>query len=517
MNLPCLNAPSVSRRCSFEIEDPLTGADGAGPGRWLARWAWPLLFLAVVVRTVSMSALPLTDPTEARYAQVAQEMALSGDWVTPRVWMQEKHIPFLGKPPLFFWAAAGAMKVFGVNEFAARLPSLLSALVLLGLLYVVLERYEARGAGRLGVLVATTCGFFFLVAGSVAVDMTLSATVAGSLLAYYAFLAEPDRRVRGRWSLLVFLLLALGFLTKGPVALVLFGLPVFIWTARWRAWATLRDHRWFSGALLFLLVAAPWYALSEARNPGFLHYFFVHENFLRFVTHDYGDVYGVGHDYPRGTALWMLVAATAPWSLFALWCAIRKRRFPGPGRGADRMAGFLLFGFAAGTLFWCLARQLLITYLVPMVPLFAAWLVRIAREHAPVWPRMRQAAAALLVVLIALSVVADVALRDVKTTRGIISEARHLAGSRGVREPLVFYRSTPYSALFYARGWAVPHPREALDASLLRLDGPGQTLVVVRTREKSEQEHLLATGAERLVASGDWVLFRVPLPHRHSI
>ncbi len=228
------------------------------PSGHLIHWVWSLILVAVVARMISMAVLPLTDPTEGRYAQVAQEMALTGDWVTPRVWMNEKHLPFLGKPPLFFWAAAGAMKALGVNAFAARIPSFLSALALLGLLHIVLERYEARGAGRLGVLVAATCGFFFLVAGTVSVDMTLSACVAGSLLAYYAFLSTTDPVVRGRWSLLVFFLLALGFLTKGPVALVLFGMPVFIWTARWRAWATLRDHRWIPGVLLFLLVTAPW-------------------------------------------------------------------------------------------------------------------------------------------------------------------------------------------------------------------------------------------------------------------
>lgn len=81
----------------------------------------------------------------------------------------------------------------------------------------------------LNVLVAASCGFFLAMTGIVAVDMVFSACVAGSLLAYFAFQCEPERSSRRRWSLLVFLLLAAGFLTKGPVALVLFGLPVLIW------------------------------------------------------------------------------------------------------------------------------------------------------------------------------------------------------------------------------------------------------------------------------------------------
>ncbi len=230
------------------------------------------------------------------------------------------------------------------------------------------------------------------------------------------------------------------------------------------------------------------------------------------MTHDYGDVYGVGHEYPRGSALWMLAAATAPWSLFALWRAFLMRRSSGATQPADRMASFLLIGFAAGTVFWCLARQLLITYLLPMVPLFAAWLVRVTRDEVPVQLRMRQAGAVLLVVLITFSVILNVALGDVKTTRGIVAEARHLVDSHGVRGRLIFERSTPYSALFYARGWVVPHPKESLQESLARLDGTGSALVVLRDRRKAEVAELSTGGAERMAASGGWLLFSVPLP-----
>lgn len=478
----------------------------------LSRWVGVWLVLAVFARALAMAILPLTDPTEGRYAQVSQEMALSGDWVTPRVWMNETHLPFLGKPPLFFWAAACAMKLVGVNAFAARLPSLLSAAFLLVLVYVVLARYASRGAGLLGVLVATTCGFFFAVAGSVATDVALSACVGGSLLAYFAFLSEADPTVRGRWSLLVFFLLGLGFLAKGPVALVLFGLPVLVWTIRWRAWDTLRGHRWLAGVLLFLLVAVPWYVLCELRNPGFLKYFFINENFLRFVTHEYGDAYGTGHQYRRGTSVLMFLGATAPWSLYALWRAYRDRLFSPERRGADRMASFLFIGFAAGTLFWCLARQLLITYLLPMVPLFAVWLVWVTRDKPSVWRRMRQAAAVMLVVLAVGTAGSGLFLKDVETARGIVRQARRYAAQRAFAGPLVFERQTPYSALFYARGWAVPHPKEELRKSLSQLRQAGSALVVVRSKQRAKLDVLPTGSVERLAESGGWLLVKVALP-----
>jgi 4-amino-4-deoxy-L-arabinose transferase-like glycosyltransferase len=172
----------------------------------------------------------------------------------------------------------------------------------------------------------------------------------------------------------VFVLLALGFLTKGPVAIALFGLPVLTWTLRWRQWSQLRDHAWTAGVLLALGLVLPWFLLCESRNPGSLKYFFLNENLLRFVTHDYGDAYGSGHLYPRGAALLMFLAVTAPWSAFALWHVARTRSAMSILSLGNKQDSFLFLGFALGTLFWCFARQLLFTYLLPMLPLFAAWL-----------------------------------------------------------------------------------------------------------------------------------------------
>jgi hypothetical protein len=113
----------------------------------------------------------------------------------------------------------------------------------------------------------------------------------------------------------------------------------------------------------------------RAAQPRLSQNFFLNENLLRFLTHDYGDVYGSGHQYPRGSALMMAFVMGAPWTLYALVHFMRI------GRAKVRMlvwsdpsANFLFLGATVGVLFWCLARQLLFTYLLPMVPLFAAWL-----------------------------------------------------------------------------------------------------------------------------------------------
>ena len=402
------------------------------------------------------------------------------------------------------------MKTFGVNEFAARLPSLLATLALLWLLYRVMERYGGKGSGLASVLVTATSGFFFAMSGVVAVDMLLAACVAGSLLAYFAFTCEPSRQLRGRWSLLVFFLLALGFLTKGPVAVVLFGLPVLVWTVRWREWKSLRDHRWVTGILLFLVLVTPWFVLSEQRNPGFLKYFFLNENLLRFVKHEYGDAYGVGHMYMRGTALLMFLGATAPLCLLGVWRVARSRSVSRVLTRTDKQAGFLFLGFAVGTLFWCLARQLLTTYMLPMVPLCAAWLALTLRDEAALRRKVVLAASILLAAMGFLTLLCPLALQNTASSRQIVRAAQRYAAEKAFKGPLLFARKTPYSAHFYARGWVFPHPKEPLLESLARCQGLSDSvLVVVHEERKAEIQRLNPEKWSKLATTGAWTLLRV--------
>src|SRR4051812_29206889 len=84
--------------------------------------AWGSLLFMLLVRIVASVVVPLTDTTEARYGEIARKMLETGDWITPQ---HDYGVPFWAKPPLSTWLSAGSMKLFGVNEFAARLPSLL--------------------------------------------------------------------------------------------------------------------------------------------------------------------------------------------------------------------------------------------------------------------------------------------------------------------------------------------------------------------------------------------------------
>jgi len=121
-----------------------------------------------------LSALGFVGPDEPRYANVARAMLGSGDWVTPRLNGQ----PWLEKPALYYWAAAAAFRIFGVNEFAARLPSALAAtLATLGLAWPALRLYGGKTAWYVLLLLPTSAGMFGF-ARAATTDMLFSSTLA---------------------------------------------------------------------------------------------------------------------------------------------------------------------------------------------------------------------------------------------------------------------------------------------------------------------------------------------------
>jgi len=331
----------------------------------------------LALRIVLIAATPVFDTSEARYAALAANMARTGDFLVPRFTYKGVYQSFDGKPPLLFQAGGVCCRAFGVSEFAVRLPVLVSALVLLALLWQVVRVLSDgdRQAAWLAVGVAASSASYYALSGFCMTDGMLVTCVAGALLCHAA-LAKTGAR---NWSLGVFALLGLGMLVKGPVALVEFGLPVLIDLWANRRWKVLSSYRWLLGPILFFAIAAPWFVLMARANPDFLYYFFVNENFLRFLVHEYGDKYGAGRETFCGmAAVWTLVV-TLPWSPFFLWRVWKSRTALRPGANAPA-AAILGWGVVGMTAFWCLTSRVPVAYLIPVVPLFAGWLVLSADE-----------------------------------------------------------------------------------------------------------------------------------------
>jgi len=424
-----------------------------------------LLVVVVAVRLATLGAYPLLDPTESRYAEIARKMLETGDWLVPQV---DYGVPFWGKPPLSTWLSALAMAAFGVNEFAARLPSFL-LLAGCGALVWQLAALRAGANAALWALAAfSTIGLVFISAGAVMTDPALVLATTISMAGFWIALHGPAsaRRAAG---FAFFAGLAAGLLAKGPVAVVLTMLPVgawTLWTREWRAaWTRLP---WLAGTLLILALAVPWYWAAERASPGFLDYFLVGEHWKRFVEPGWkGDLYGQAHARPRGTIwVWWFVA-TLPWSPLALgWLA---RALTTRSEGARRLlrdpwCAYLLMWSLAPMLFFTVSGNVLPTYVLPGMPAFALLLCEFWRPAGanlstsagtlrPAVKLMIACGIGLLVVF--MSVVVSQRQRfDVDLSHRALVRT-YLATRASEADRLVFVGQRPISAEFYARGKAI--------------------------------------------------------------
>lgn len=250
-----------------------------------------------------LGSMGLIDETEPLFAEAARQMWLTGDWITPYFNDQTR----FDKPPLIYWAMAVAYYLIGVNEWAVRLPSALSALGLIGFCVYVLYRFGLESlalepdqplwmeklegarwipAGLTGALLGITP--LLVVWGRTGVsDMLLTACVAGAVLAFFCGYAQPEAPDRqGRWYLAFYVLLALGTLTKGPVAIVLPGLTLggFLLCLGQRGWPVIRELRILRGALVFLVLTLPWFvAITWIHGMEYVGVFFGYHNLQRFT------------------------------------------------------------------------------------------------------------------------------------------------------------------------------------------------------------------------------------------
>lgn len=341
-------------------------------------WARPyLLILATVVllRLVTLSAPDLFDTTEGRYATTSQIMLERNDWVTPWIIFRGVEKPYLGKPPLHFWLINTSFEVFGLSNFAARLPGVFSAAAIALTLYFLATPLLGRRAALVSVLIFSTTLLSFILSGVCLVDVTLT---VGITMAVAGFALADRSRLAGY---LCFVGLALGSLVKGPVAVIFFGMAVGPWVAlRW--WITrelpaqMRSLPWITGPLLFLLIAVPWYLFAEGRNPGFLEYFIWTENIGRFTKSDYGDEYGNGHVQLRGAAWVMMIPSLVPWSLALLGTLWEQRSRLSWSRFVDDLKAdqWLLLGLTwtiSCPVLLFFAKQYTATYNMSSIPGFA--------------------------------------------------------------------------------------------------------------------------------------------------
>jgi 4-amino-4-deoxy-L-arabinose transferase-like glycosyltransferase len=326
-----------------------------------------LCALCLVVFFFQLGDRPIWDIDEGKHASTSKDMVLTGDWITPRV----NGINFYDKTPLFNWFAAISFIVFGFTEFAARFPAALLGLATVLVTYLFGRRLFDSRAGLLAGVVLATSPEVILLSRTVVHDISLTFFI--SLALYFFYSAFANQRRRRIHLLLSYAAMGFAVLAKGPIGLLLPGMIIGLFLLAKGRLNFLKEMALGWGALIFLIVAAPWYVLISVRNPDYLSYFFLKQNLGNFLSKTQAR-----HPRPFYYFVPVLLGGMLPWSFLVPLAFLRplERKL----QKIDDGVLFLLCWFLVIFLFFSAANSKLGTYILPALPAAALLIGRAWHE-----------------------------------------------------------------------------------------------------------------------------------------
>ncbi len=369
----------------------------ARPGRSSFAWTEPLTLagFCAYLFFFGLGSFGLVGADEPRYAQIAREMLARHDWVTPTL----TGTPWLEKPALYYWSAMVSYKIFGVSDWAARVPSAVFATAMVGAVYLFMKRFRgmALDAALIAASFAGTIGF----ARGASTDMPLTATLTMAMLAWYAWYRTSAKF----WLIAFYVMAASGTLAKGPVAPALIGVIIMIFalikpgntneeglvTVGATRWRLIVKTLWVPGMLLFLGITLPWYIAVQRATGNFFQVFILQHNLERFGTNLYR------HKQPYWYYGHVFLMSVVPWAVYVLAAIFSpESRVPSPeSRETAKLHNFrvfLLIWIAVPLIIFTISQSKLPGYILPSVPpcalLLADWLRTRREEQTSVWLRL---------------------------------------------------------------------------------------------------------------------------------
>ena len=336
----------------------------------------------------------LLDETEPLFVEAARQMKVTGDWITPYFNGETR----FDKPPLIYWLMAIAFQAFGVNEWAARLPSAIAGLFVTSFCFYALKRFGIAAKATkefwdqkyrllpqsqlwltawLGATMVALHPLTFFFGRLGYSDMLLSACFGGALLAFFLGYAQPQQKVQARWYLAFYILIALAVLTKGPVGVVLPGLIITAFLLYLgKAREVIREMHLLRGVLIVLALTLPWYILvTLANGKAYINSFFGYHNIERF-TNIVNE-----HSGPWYFHFVIVLIGFAPWSIYlpsaiARLQIFQRQHWQNQPRSLH-LGLFALFWFVGVLSFFTVAATKYFSYMLPLMPaasiLVALW------------------------------------------------------------------------------------------------------------------------------------------------
>ena len=416
----------------------------------LAKRVYIFLFIVIIVFYLyGLGHLPLLGPDEPRYAQVAREMFLRSDLVTPTL----GHHTWFEKPALLYWLMIASYKLFGVHEWTARLGPAICGLLTIAAVWFVGRKVdrspETRDFGFYSVLVTATCLGLIVFSRAASFDIVITMTTTWSLA--FFLLHELPATQRKRLLLIGFYAFAgLSLIAKGLVGIVIpFGVVGVYYLLRrsWPGRGVMLSLIW--GVPLAVAVSAIWYGPVIARHGWvFIDEFFLQHHFARYVSNKYHHPQPV-YFYPA-----IILMLVVPWTPFLIWAFVRARRWT--WRGLDSVSIVRVFSLAWVVwtiLFFSFSGSKLPGYILPALPAAGLLIADVVRQKKFAMS-LSIAGATVMLVLVALHFAAEPFAKH-ESVRDLLV----LADSRGyANAPVLAQRSDDRTAEFYA------HDRVVYDA-----------------------------------------------------
>ncbi len=296
---------------------------------------WSAIYLGTITRPA------LFDDADSFHAEAVREMVQSGNWTTLHI---DNGIRYLEKAPLMYWMAAASVSLFGLHDWAIRLPLALFSLFLALLVWRFGTRYWGEDGGFYSGLVILTALGPFAFTRIFIPDVILSFFLAFSLYMYLRIAVDEEETPRriGPVDLRcagLYASAALAILTKGLIGVVFTVAIIFFHILLTRNWKVLRRLQIGYGVVIFAAVAAPWHIAAALANGDFLWFYFIREHLLRYL----GMRYPKDYDTVPLLLFWALhLVWLFPWSAF-VWGL--GGNFPRTLRPTDKQSAVSLFLF----------------------------------------------------------------------------------------------------------------------------------------------------------------------------
>ncbi|MES2049172.1 MAG: glycosyltransferase family 39 protein [Pseudomonadota bacterium] len=323
------------------------------------RVLWSLVIGFLLVWFYMLGARTLVPTDEGRYAEMAREMAATGDWITLRL----NGIKYFEKPPLQTWMNALTFELFGLGNWQARLWTGLCGLLGIALVVHTGRKVFNLRVGIISGLILASSLMWSAASHYNSLDLSVAAMMAISLCSLLLSQRDDASKSEQRnYMLLCWIGMALAVMTKGLIGIVLPGGVLFVYTFVARDWSIWKRLHMGKGLLIFFAIVSPWFILIALKNPEHPQFFFIHEHLQRFTSNVHKR-YQPPHFFVAVLALGIL-----PWLgllLQGLWSGVKKET---AGFQAKKMLlVWTLFIFV----FFSISNSKLIGYILPIFPSLA--------------------------------------------------------------------------------------------------------------------------------------------------